>query len=731
MLRRAKPNPVSAQPPRGLTALLTRRQAFVLPALAYAQTRFPGVGYRNYPACLPASLSELAAAARQKRDGQLARLTSTEAIARRQDWARRTLIELIGGLPERTALNARTLGSLDRDRYRVEKVVYESRPGFFVSANLYVPRHGRAPYPGVLFQLGHGLNGKAYASYQAACQGLVQLGFVVLSFDPMGQGERIYYPDSDGVHSRLHDADLEHTVPGRQMVLAGTTCTQFQLWDAIRSLDYLAGHLMVDPRRLASAGQSGGATLTMFLAAVDDRLHCAAEFSGNTENVACRDFLPPGAIDDAEQNLLNSGPVGFDRWDLFYPFAPKPMLISISDKDSFGTYSPNYVTDSWREYQRLAAVYRSLGAARNLAWADTPLPHGLSYDSRLQLYNWLRLHLQDEAEPIQQEPPIALETDEQLYVSESGNLVRSFGGETPFTLTRKLASERRNPTRQASLEQLLNLERPLRPRASVLRRVNSAGGISIEALDIPSASSVGLPAWLFRGRETPPDAAVVLVLNPRGRNAAWHEGELCQALAGRGFIVCAADVRGIGDLSPQVSAGAPGYAISHDKEEDYAWSSLILGRPLAGQRVTDILALAGALREMTGASRPMAIAALGALTVPAVFSAAVDPSIASLYLAGGLASFRSIVDEVDYEHPFANFVPQLLAHTDLPEIVAALAPRRVLIAGPIDGRGATIAGENARDIYRAALAHGHLTIGETARWSDQALADWLAQPRKA
>lgn len=727
--RHANPNPERADPALRRVNRLTRRQVVLVPAAAYAQARFPGVAYRDYPACLPDYLRGLAASAREKRDREMAKLATPEAIAQRKTWARKTLLETIGGLPERSELKARTTGKLEREHYRVDKVVYESRPGFPVSANLYIPKHGQAHYPSVLFQLGHGLNGKAYARYQSACQGLVQLGFVVLSFDPMGQGERIYYPDADGVHSRLHDADLEHTVPGRQTILVGTSCAQFQLWDAIRSLDYLAAHPLVNPERLASAGQSGGATLTMLLAAVDERLHCAAEFSGNTENVACPDFIPPGATDDAEQNFVGSGPLGFDRWDLFYPFAPKPILISISDKDSFGTYSPNYVRDSWREYQRLASVYRTLGAPGNLAWTDTPLPHGLSYDSRLELYSFPRLHLMGEAQPVKEEPPVALETDERLFVSESGNLVKSLGGETPFTLTRKRFRERKKAP-PIPLERLLKLERPRGERAAVLRKVKSARGVTVEALDVAPVASAGLPAWLFRGPETRPDAAGVLILNPRGRNAAWHEGELCQRLAERGWIVCATDVRGIGDLSPQVGSGAPGYALSHQKEEDYAWSSLILGRPLAGQRTTDILAIAGALRQLAGESRPLAIAALGALTVPAVFASAREPSIGSLYLAGGLASFGDILNEEDYLHPFANFVPDLPMHTDLPELVAAIAPRPVVLAGTVDGRGARMGAARAREAYRAAIALGHVTIEDEPGWNADALARWLAPSRK-
>ena len=201
----------------------------------------------------------------------------------------------------------------------MEKVVYESRPRLHIPANLYIPTGGKPPYPGVLFQMGHSLNGKAAESYQRCCQGLARLGYLVLAFDPMGQGERVYYPDAQLKRTRLSSSDDEHTLPGKQMLLYGDTSTRFQVWDAMRSLDYLAAHPLVDPKRLASTGQSGGGTLTMLLMAVDDRLAAAAVASGNTENLVCADFNPPGSTDDAEQNFLDGGPAGFDRWDLFYP----------------------------------------------------------------------------------------------------------------------------------------------------------------------------------------------------------------------------------------------------------------------------------------------------------------------------------------------------------------------------------------------------------------------------
>jgi dienelactone hydrolase len=705
---------------------MTRRAALLAAVPAYAQARFPGLSYRDYPRCLPDYLTALAANAREKRLHAIAGLTTREAVRRRQQWVRETLLELTGGLPDKTPLNARKVGSVERDGYRLEKIIYESRPNFYVSANLYVPANGRGPFPGVLFQMGHGPNGKAYPSYQCACQGLAKLGFLVLAFDPMGQGERVYYPDASGIHSRLRDVDDEHTVPGRQMLLVGSTCTQFQLWDAIRSLDYLAGHPLVDPHKLASAGQSGGATLTMLLVAVDDRLSAAAEFSGNTENLACKNFLPPGSTDDAEQNLIDAGPKGLDRWDLFYPFAPKPMLISISDKDSFGTYSPNYVADSREEFLRLANVYKVLDAAPHLAWADTPLPHGLSYDSRLQLYDWLRMHLKGESEPLRNEPPVAADEDRNLWVSESGNLVKSFGGETPLTLTKKRYESLRKTASPLSLDRLLRLEQPLQSRPASLRKVPSLHGVSIEALDVSSVSNVGLPAWLFRKDGAAKEAPAILILHPQGRNSAWREGELCQTLAGQGLIVCAADVRGIGDLAPQFSPGAPGYVRFHQNSENYAWASLMLGRPLIGQRVTDILSLVRSLRQI-GLRRDVVVAALGELTVPALFAAALDPSVGALYLAGGLSSFASIVQTENYRHSFANFVPGILEHTDLPEILAKMSPRRVTIAGPVDGKGEPLNIEAAREAYKSSLAAGHLSVTEDPEWSNAALARFVSR----
>ena len=698
---------------------VTRRQLFLLPASAallrrraHSQTGFPGVTYREYARVLPDYLRALAARAYEKRNGEIARLTSAAAIQARQLWVRETFWKLVGGEPRRTPLNVRTMGGFEREGYRVEKLVYESVPNFHIAANLYIPARAQGPLPGVLFQMGHTRNGKAGDTYQRCCQGLVKLGYLVLAFDPMGQGERVYYPDSSGIRSRLASPDSEHTTPGKQMLLTGDSATRMQVWDAVRSLDVLAAHPLVDARRLASTGQSGGGTLTMLLAAVDDRLAAAAVCSGNTENVACANFNPPGATDDAEQDLVGGGPLGFDRWDLLYTLAPKPLLISVSDMDYFNTYSPDYIRNGWEEFQKLRAVYQVLDAVGRLRWVDTPLPHGLAYDSRMQVYNWFARWLKNESTPVREEPPTQPEKDETLWVSDSGNMVRSYHGETPFSLNRA----RQLMVRPAPLGELIGAERPregLKP--AVLGRV-AWRGVTVEALEIESAPHVWLPAWLFLPAAARP-TQVLLMLEPAGRDVRWHEGGLYDSLARRGFAVMAADVRGVGDLTPEVGRGAAEYARSHATEEDYSWASLILGKPLLGQRVTEILALAAAIRvhpALRGLS--IKVAAMSRLTAPALFAAAMDTRIGELYLAGGLVSYRSVVETERYSAPFGDFVFGILQHTDLPEVAASLAPRRVCLAGTVDGAA------NTMDVaaVRAAYSGPHIVVRPDAQWAVEA-----------
>ncbi len=686
------------------------------------QESFPGTKFSDYSKCLPDYLSTLAREANAQRDAALNGLTSASRIQARQAYVRETLWQLIGGKEQPTDLKPKTTGQLKRSGYRVEKVIYQTRPNLFVPANLYVPEQGSAPFPAVLFQSGHYWEGKAYPSYQRCCQGLAQLGFVVLAFDPMGQGERIYYPDRAGTASRLSSCDAEHTVPGKQFILLGDSSVRFQLWDAVRSLDYLLSLPHVDGKRVASVGHSGGGTLTMLLAAADDRLTAAAVCMGNIENVIGSPFRPPGATDDAEQNLVYGGPARLDRWDLFYPFAPKPMLIWPSDRDFYATYSPDYIRNGWHEYGRLKQVYEALDRGDHLAWSDTPLPHALAYDSRMLVYNWFNRWLKGQNTALTEEPTVKPETPSDLWATESGSVVRSLNSATPHSLITE-ARVQRSP---AALEKVLRTGRSGTPAtARSIGRVMSRN-VRVEALEITSDPGVRLPAFLMIREKTSASKPVLLVLDEMTHDRLWFTPEVDQVLSDGSPVVCSAEVRGVGALIPEFSPGAADYESWHEQEENYAWGSLALGKPLVSQRVTDILALVAGLNShpMTK-GRPIYVAALGKLTVPALFSAALEAGIQGLYLARGLVSFQNLIEAEVYKHPFANFVPGLLNHTDLPDVAASMAPRKIVLAGTVDAQGSTVNGAALRAMYVGANRAGILSIAEKAEWSAQALLAYM------
>jgi dienelactone hydrolase len=691
----------SCAPPRGADALPTAA--------------------RDYRRCLPDHLRSLAARAREIREAALRELTTADAVRRRQAWVRETLWQLVGGRPERTPLRIETTGTLERAGYRVEKLVYESRPGFLVTANLYLPEGREGPCPGVLFQLGHLDAGKGAAPYQIACQALVKRGHVVLAFDPLGQGER-----RRGAAPIA--AEDEHDRVGRRLLLVGDTATRLMLWDAVRSLDVLAARPEVDPGRLASVGHSGGGTLTMLLAAVDDRLAAAAVSCGNTEDLVSADFDPPGAVDDAEQILPGAGPLGFDRWDLLYPLAPRPLLVLVSTADALTTYSPRYLTNGRAELERLERASAQLGGEGRARWVETASPHALEAERRSEIQSWLGRFLLGETAPPTGEPETEAEPEEATWATPSGNVQRTRAGKTPLDLARaradELAAERAASDAPIDLASMLGLARPPARPATVLA---SARGYAcrVDLLEIRSAPAVTIPAWLFRPDASATPGAVVIAIEPGGRRAAWQDELSWQALARRGHVVCAADLRGTGALTPELGPGASGYARAHGVEASFAAAALMLGESLLTQQVVDLLALVEALSlDPALAGRPLALAAQGPSTLPGLFAAALDARIALVYLDGGLASYRSLLDVEDDRCPPGSILPGVLAGADLPEIAAAAGPRRVILAGPVDGAGLPLPLAEAHALYRGAP---NVQITPPRGWGSAALGDILDQ----
>jgi cephalosporin-C deacetylase-like acetyl esterase len=314
---------------------------------------------------------------------------------------------------------------------------------------------------------------------------------------------------------------------------------------------------------------------------------------------------------------------------------------------------------------------------------------------RLQIYSWFGRWLKGDSEPVTVEPQAAVEPESALFVSDSGSVVRSFHGETPYSLLQKLTISKR----PVDLATLLGVEKPGPDCRSVTLAMSRFRRMRVEALEFPSAPNVWVPAWLFLPEKDDAKQPLVVVVEPSGRGAA-SEGVLSGRLAEHGCVACAPDLRGLGDAAPAFGGGAARHSREHNSEEHYSWSALILGKPMLGQRVTDLLAVIQGLRarpELKG--RRLVIAARGTATVVAQCAAALDRSVDVVYLAAGLSSFRSIAETENYTYPFGNFIPHWLEHTDLPELAASMAPTRLVLAGVVDAAGRTQTPEAVHQEY--------------------------------
>src|SRR4030095_13965846 len=260
----------------------------------------------------------------------------------------RRIRESFGPEPERTPLNARITGIVERDAYKIEKVIFESRPEFLVTANLYVPKGRKFPLPGVVGTCGHSANGKAIEAYQSFAQGLARQGYVVLIFDPLGQGERLQYVD-DNLQPKQGIGVSEHLLAGNQQFLVGEFLGAWRAWDGIRALDYLLTREEVDPKHIGVTGNSGGGTMTTWLCGLERRWTMAAPscfvttFRRNLENE-----LPA----DTEQCPLRALSLGLDHSDFLAAMAPRPVILMGKEQDYFD------VRGTTEAYERLRRLYR-------------------------------------------------------------------------------------------------------------------------------------------------------------------------------------------------------------------------------------------------------------------------------------------------------------------------------------------------------------------------------------
>jgi dienelactone hydrolase len=236
-------------------------------------------------------------------------------------------------LPERTPLNAKALGITQADGFRIEKILFDSQPGFHVTALLYLPdgKPAGAKLPALLIAPGHSATGKASDYFTSAT--FARNGFVVLSYDPIGQGERLQYPDPNNPVTSLASGPTgEHGEAGLQPTLIGDTIARRFVWDAMRGIDYLTQRPEVDPKRIGALGCSGGGLMTALTGAIDTRVAATG--------VACYStsfdtLLPSIRPQDGEQSIPGFIASGFDFPDWIELVAPRPYAVIATYSDMF------------------------------------------------------------------------------------------------------------------------------------------------------------------------------------------------------------------------------------------------------------------------------------------------------------------------------------------------------------------------------------------------------------
>ncbi len=683
------------------------------PATSQAAPRGERDYWNDWPEYLTAQMNE----ARARRLSQLRALRSEADVRARIEKVHSTVWELVGGRFEKTPLNPRITGRIDRGAYRIEKVIFESHPEIYVTANLYIPNGRKGPFPGVLAPLGHTRNGKAYRNYAYVYQTLARNGYVVLAFDPFGQGERYQYLDPQ-TGKILYGPTGEHSQAGRPMLLFGSTFAQYRAWDGVRALDYLLSRPEVDPDKIGVTGQSGGATVTMYLCALEPRIKVAVEVDGNSENLAGPSYAPPGGVADAEQNLIFSLPEGIDRGDLLMAFAPKPLLMIYTPIDRGATYSPTYIEGTKEVHHEVQAAYKLMGASEKAGLFATSLPHDYDFFSRRAAYDWFNRWLGQEAWGTAE-----AEFDEaaagELNCTPTGQVLTSLGGRTVVQLSadrlKKLQPD--NPLgstpseakafrerAQGTLKRLLALPAKKTPLDSVTLSSHTRKGVHIEDVVLHSEPSVRVTGWFMKPAQGAGPFPAILHVSERGRNSAIEEAGEMVDLVHKGFAVCSVDLRGLGFSIPHLPAAGPVFYHGNDNQEDYAWASFALGKPVIGQRVWDCLRSLDYLQSRPDVDRKR-IHGLGeqGAAIALLLAGTMDERLSSLMLDSTVATYRSIVESKTYSLTLPWFAYGILKHFDLPDIVGALAPRPCWLLNATNASGEPWPQTKLSAIYRHAL----------------------------
>ncbi len=601
----------------------------------------------------------------------------------RQDEVRKILLDIIGPFPEKSPLNAKVTGIIEKDGYRVEHIVFESQPEFYVTGSLFIPNGLTRKLPAVIVCSGHQV-----VSYRGGSQhrilNFVKKGFIVFAFDPVGQGERIEYYDPATGSSIVGSSTREHSYPGAQAFITGSSQARHMIWDGIRSVDYLLTREEVDSLRIGITGGSGGGTQSAYIAAFDERIYAAAPGNYITNFTRLLQSIGP---QDAEQNLLHGIKQGIDHADLLSVRAPKPTLIYATTRDFFsiqGTMETN---------KELEALYKVYDKPDFFEISIDDAGHATTKKNREAIYAFFQKHLNNPGNPDEQEVEIL--NEEEIQVTSTGQVSTSLGGESVFSLNRREAKKLINelqysridlnshlPDVLASAKALSGYQEPTEADEPVFTGRIQRDGYVIEKYFVKGEGDYIIP-YLLMIPEKPNDKSL-LYLHPSGKSAEAAEAGEMEWFVRNGFRVLAPDLVGIGETGP---GDFRGDANIEGESYNMWFASVLIGRSIVGIRAGDVVRLTRLLKRNPEIDRIYGLAwqEMGPVLLHA---AAFDQSISRIALVETYSSYQSIVMNRFYAPKFIHStVAGSLESYDLADLAAALAPRKLLMVDVTDGTG--------------------------------------------
>jgi dienelactone hydrolase len=607
-------------------------------------------------------------------------LKTPEQIAVYQKNQREQFLKAIGGLPQRTPLNPKVTGTIQRDGYRVEKVIFESQPKHYITALLFLPDAKRftPPLPGVLIPCGHASEAKAYEAYQTMGASLALNGMAALVFDPIDQGERSQMPSA---LPRLQGTTA-HTTLDVGSILLGRSTARFEIWDGMRAIDYLQSRPEIDPARIGCTGNSGGGTQTSYLMALDDRIKVAAPSCYITGFEALLSTIGP---QDGEQNIFGQLAFGMDHADYLMMRAPTAILLCVATSDFFD------IQGAWRCFRYAKRLYTRLGVPERISLLENDAQHNYNAVQRQGVLRWMARWLLNNDKPLT-EPKIELLKGDEFRCTPDGQVMHLEGARSTYDLNRdyekELAAQRKalwdKTPRADTLKRVCQIAgiRPLaelpEPKVQEQETVQREGW-TVQKLTIVPEDGIYLPAQLFLPKQAPSIGAVLYV-HENGKEADAAPGGPIAKLVTAGQIVMAVDLRGTGGTPSKRGAGDLFGSDTRD-----VFTAYLLGRSYVGMRAEDILNSARFLQSKH--KGPVDLVAVGHVCVPALHAAALEPQLfGSVKLVRGLSSWSNVIELGQSRNQLVNTVHGALTVYDLPDLVRTLGDR-VTIEQPLNALG--------------------------------------------